>query len=244
MKITSIVAAGLMVAVLVVPVGVRAGISPVVLPIDGYFERQQLIEFGTKVDAAFHQTHRDVFPNGPYPNQYTGYHAGVDVEYHAAEDLAKAVPVRSIADGTVVYKGPVSGYGGLIIVRHEKPEAITSLYGHLRLADSPVQVGQAVTAGQTLAMLGDQFSADTSGARKHLHFGIHRGPSVDLNGYEQSLAALQAGWYNPNDWLRAHLTTAVSTATPAVTPSPTSTDQPKHRSLIQKVFNFFARLFS
>ncbi len=189
----------------VTPTPTPTPVTGVALPIDGFFARQKLIGFGTDVTERFRADHRDLLPaaTAQYPKFY-GYHAAVDVEYSSPADANKPVPVRAVADGTVVYKGSVAGYGGLMIIRHERPESVTSLYGHVRLSDAPVKVGDAVTAGQTIAYLGQGFSADTSGERKHLHFGIHKGPSIDLQGYEQSMATLNTGWYDPDSWLHAH----------------------------------------
>ncbi len=175
----------------------------VALPVDGFFDRQTLNRFGTQVTEEFRAAHRDLFPaaTSEYPKFY-GYHAAADAEYSAPSEASTQAPVRAIAPGTVVYKDSVTGYGGLIIVRHEQPERITSLYGHVRLSDSPVNVGDQVTTGQVIAYLGAPFSAETSGERKHLHFGIHKGSETDLQGYEPNESALNAGWYDPNAWLR------------------------------------------
>lgn len=175
----------------------------VAVPIDGFFDRQTLNRFGTQVTEEFRAAHRDLFPaaTSEYPKFY-GYHAAADAEYSAPSEASTQAPVRAIAPGTVVYKDSVTGYGGLIIVRHETPERITSLYGHVRLSDSPVNVGDQVTTGQVIAYLGAPFSAETSGERKHLHFGIHKGSETDLQGYEPNESALNAGWYDPNAWLR------------------------------------------
>lgn len=199
----------------------------VVAPIDRYFERQNVKGFGLLVDAPFHERNRAIFPNNGLPNQFTGYHAGVDVEYTAPVDQTREVPVRAIADGQVVYVGDVAGYGGLIIVRHAAPEPITSLYGHVRLVGRQVNRGDAVKAGQALAFLGNQYSRETSGARRHLHFGIHKGVVVDVGGHEPSLAALNREWYNPNDWLERFGARPVQAAPPSPDPKPSLTPSPR-----------------
>lgn len=228
-----------LIGVLLLPLPATA-VATVTPPIDGYFERQGIKGFGTLADAAFHEQHRALFPNNGFANQFTGYHAGVDVEYTAPDDLNRDVPVRAITDGEVIYAGDVIGYGGVIVIRHQTPEAVTSLYGHIRLRDRQVNVGDRVTAGQTLAMLGAQFTAETSGARKHLHFAIHRGPNLSLAGHEQTVERLQAEWYNPNDWLARYL--------PTPQPSPTVQAQPPasppHRNLFQQFFDWLAKLFT
>ncbi|PIX12305.1 hypothetical protein COZ73_00470 [Candidatus Falkowbacteria bacterium CG_4_8_14_3_um_filter_36_11] len=49
------------------------------------------------------------------PERFQGYHIGVDVEYG---DATGTVPVMAIADGQVVFSGWVSGYGGIVIIKH------------------------------------------------------------------------------------------------------------------------------
>lgn len=199
--------------------------APVVLPVERYFENQTLKGFDVLVDRAYHERRRDLFPHNGLRNQFTGFHAGADVEFYSGQDARSEIPVRAIANGEVIYVGTVPGYGGLVVVRHHEPEVVTSLYGHVRLSDVRVRTGQRVTAGQTVAFLGKNFSAETSGARKHLHFGIHKGPALDFDGYEQTREHLRAEWYNPDDWLVRHgagrdprLTAATPTSDP--TPAP------------------------
>lgn len=202
----------------------RAAAAEVVLPVERYFERQTLKGFDVLVDRAYHERHRDLFPHNGFRNQFTGIHAGADVEFGSAADGRRDVPVKAVADGEIIYVGDVPGYGGLVIVRHHGPETVTSLYGHVRLRDAPVRSGQRVAAGQTIALLGKGFSAETSGARKHLHFGIHKGPALDVAGHEQTRERLLAEWYNPNDWLVRH--GAALSPRPAAAPAPSPSPEP------------------
>ncbi|MDQ2702098.1 MAG: peptidoglycan DD-metalloendopeptidase family protein [Pseudomonadota bacterium] len=84
----------------------------------------------------------------------------------------EGAPVRSAANGVVVYSGSgLVGYGELIIVKHD--EQWLSAYGHNR--KRLVEEGQAVTAGQQIAELGHSGSA-----RDMLHFEIrYNGKPVD-----------------------------------------------------------------
>ena len=85
-------------------------------------------------------------------------------------------PVRSAADGVVVYSGSgLVGYGELVIVKHS--EAWLSAYGHNRRR--LVNEGQNVKAGQQIAEMGH------SGAtRDMLHFEIrYNGKPVDPQEY-------------------------------------------------------------
>ena len=75
-------------------------------------------------------------------------------------------PVRSAADGSVVYSGNgLIGYGELVIVKHNS--SFLSAYGHNR--KRLVKEGDRVKAGQVIAEMG------SSGAnRDSLHFEVRR----------------------------------------------------------------------
>lgn len=127
------------------------------------------------------------------PDKFTGYHTAVDVEY---VDVSNEVPVRAVAPGEVTVARYASGYGGVVVVRHNiNGETIQSLYGHLDPDQLP-SVGNAVTAGEQIGVLGAGETAETDGARKHLHFGILKGSTVDIRGYVSSESDL-ANWYDP-----------------------------------------------
>ena len=128
------------------------------------------------------------------PERFTGYHAGVDVEYG---DVTADVPVRAIADGTVRYAGWVSGYGGVAIFLHHFAGADhTVLYGHLDPSRLP-RVGSALKRGEWFAYLGRAYSSQTDGERRHLHFSILQGSGIVFLGYAQSLSQLRATWLDP-----------------------------------------------
>jgi len=128
------------------------------------------------------------------PERFRGYHTGVDVEYTDKPDVD--IPVRSIAAGQVVQAGRAAGYGGVLVVSHKiGDETKLSLYGHLDPA-SLAKVGSEVSAGQQIGALGEGGSAETDGERKHLHFGIIKGQTVNLKGYIQNKQDL-IGWEDP-----------------------------------------------
>ncbi|MDP4000045.1 MAG: M23 family metallopeptidase [bacterium] len=239
---------GLLISLCVIPAPALA----VTVPVEDYLARQTLKGYGTVADDAYHERHREMFPHNRFQNQFTGIHAAVDVEFTEPFDLRRDVTVRAVADGTVIQVADVVGYGGLVVIRHTAPESVTSLYGHLRLRGIPVRVGQRVREGQRIGVLGSQFSAETSGARKHLHFGVHKGPAIDIAGHEQTRERLRAEWYNPNDWLRRHGAAALNPpATPAQVSSPPAAEAPqspepveeKETSWLGKLINWFKSLF-
>ncbi|MCB9881972.1 MAG: M23 family metallopeptidase [Planctomycetes bacterium] len=118
--------------------------------------------------------------------------------WHLAEDvwLKAGTDVRSIADGIVRYsafsptwtddRGHVHwNLGNVIVIEHalEPPidtmHAICSFYMHLA-SDRRVQVGDSVTRGQVIGRIGADRSEENGRYPVHLHFGIHRGPYVQL----------------------------------------------------------------
>lgn len=131
--------------------------------------------------------------------------------WHLAEDvwLPAGTEVRSIADGVVRYSafsptwtdetGRVHwNLGNVIVIEHaldpplEKESAVCSLYVHLA-SDRRVQVGERVTRGQVLGRIGADRSEENGRYPAHLHFGIHRGPYVQIPpSFERELRAAAA----------------------------------------------------
>ena len=70
------------------------------------------------------------------------------------------------------------------------------VYGHLRLSSITADTNSYVATGDTIGALGTHESVETDGERRHLHFGIHRGKSIDIRGYVSSQAELQ-DWEDP-----------------------------------------------
>jgi len=117
------------------------------------------------------------------PERFSGYHTGADFEILAGEESV-AVTVKAFCSGQVIYKQRVSGYGGVLIQQCTVDnQTATVLYGHLKLASIEVGVGGQLVAGEAIGELGQAGSYDTDGERKHLHFGIHRGSTVNVRGY-------------------------------------------------------------
>lgn len=160
-------------------------IPVLVPPVQGFFEGITLKKFGTYITPA----------NSPVqPERFTGYHAGVDAEFTDQPNVD--IPVLSVAPGTVELARWVSGYGGVMVIRHEISNlTFLALYGHLRLSSLPA-IGDTVGRGQQIAVLGQAGSNDTDGERKHLHFAVLKGQAVDLRGYVQTQGELSA-WYDP-----------------------------------------------
>ena len=93
---------------------------------------------------------------------------------HDGIDLAApaGTPVRTAAEGSVLFAGPQQGYGLLVIVEHA--HGLVTVYAHNR--DLRVRTGQNVREGQVIATVGE--SGKTSGP--HLHFEVRQdGAPVD-----------------------------------------------------------------
>jgi murein DD-endopeptidase MepM/ murein hydrolase activator NlpD len=117
------------------------------------------------------------------PERFTGFHTGADFEIFP-EELNTEVPVKAICSGTLKLKETASGYGGVAVQNCElNGEAITVVYGHLKLSGIAKRAGENLTAGETLGILGAGYSAETDGERKHLHLSIHKGASTNITGY-------------------------------------------------------------
>ncbi len=105
------------------------------------------------------------------------------VRHHEGVDLVapSKAPVRSIADGVVVFASRYGGYGNLVVVRHSGQ--MTSHYGHLDKFS--VRPGQHTKAGQILGEVG------TTGrvTGPHLHFEVRiDGKVQDPQKYIKGLA--------------------------------------------------------
>lgn len=135
------------------------------------------------------------------PERFSGYHTGTDVEY---QDVTVDVPVIAVADGTVVLSRTASGYGGVFIIEIDLDAGPstplgagkhTVLYGHIRPSSLP-QLGQKVTKGEPIGLLGTGYSAETSGERRHLHLSVLSDNRIDLLGYVQNKSELSL-WIDP-----------------------------------------------
>lgn len=130
------------------------------------------------------------------PEKFSGYHTGVDFETTEEEKFSD-IEVSTICDGPLETKEWASGYGGLAIQRCViDGEAVTVMYGHLSLASIDAEKGAQLKAGDTIGLLGQGYTSETDGERKHLHLGIHKGESIDILGYVFSRSSLSR-WIDP-----------------------------------------------
>jgi murein DD-endopeptidase MepM/ murein hydrolase activator NlpD len=135
------------------------------------------------------------------PERFTGYHTGVDFETYASETDA-VVPVYAICTGTLAIKEMARGYGGMAVQRCKiSGQDVTVVYGHIKLASVVTKVGDKLSAGEQLAILGKGYSTETAGERKHLHLGIHKGTVINTSGYVSTAAQL-SGWIDVEQLLK------------------------------------------
>ncbi len=85
-------------------------------------------------------------------------HSGVDIK------APMGTPVVAAAEGEVIYKGQLKGYGNILILRHS--EDLATVYAHLN--EIHASDHQHVRQGQTIGTVGN--SGQSEGA--HLHFEV------------------------------------------------------------------------
>ncbi|MDD3887874.1 MAG: M23 family metallopeptidase [Patescibacteria group bacterium] len=166
--------------------------SQFITPIQNFTTNQTKKTFGQFITAQ----------NSPVqPERFYGFHTGVDIEINS-DQINQDVPVLAVEDSEVVYLGFVAGYGGVIILQGQiDNQPATFLYGHIKLSSVSLSVGDQVARGQQIAVLGNEYSDETDGERKHLHFAIHKGSSIELRGYVSNQSELDS-WYNPNEIIK------------------------------------------
>jgi len=159
--------------------------STIVLPIDEYVARRRVKVFGQLVH-----------------DRFNGYHLGDDIEYTDA--TGTPIFVYALTNAKVRYLNPhVSGYGGVIVLQFTlHGQVMNALYGHLDLRKTALRVGSFVTHGQKIAMLGEGYSYQTDGERKHLHFSLYPGTMLRLQGYVSTKALLK-NWMDPLAFFKA-----------------------------------------
>jgi murein DD-endopeptidase MepM/ murein hydrolase activator NlpD len=127
------------------------------------------------------------------PERFSGFHTGVDFETFADEQSIDVV-VKTACAGPLVLKKYATGYGGVAVQSCKfENQDVTIIYGHLRLTSIQAVVGQQLSVGEQLGVLGKGYGTETDGERKHLHLGIHKGGAINILGYVQKQADL-AGW--------------------------------------------------
>ena len=104
-------------------------------------------------------------------------HEGLDIRCLQRDQRGEPTdPVLATADGTVAYistRPSLSNYGNYLVLRHQvEGLEIYSLYAHLREVRRDLKVGQAVKAGEQVAVMGRTANTreSISKDRAHVHF--------------------------------------------------------------------------
>lgn len=157
-------------------------------PISGAIARVTKKPFGIKISPS----------DSPIsPEKFAGYHTGVDFETTEAEQNI-AVPIYTICAGELLVKKQATGYGGVVVQACEiNKQAVTVVYGHLNLSSVSAKINQELKVGQQIGILGQGYSSETDGERKHLHLSIHLGQFVVLLGYVSQAERL-LDWLDPS----------------------------------------------
>ena len=134
------------------------------------------------------------------PEQFKGYHTGADLEINP-DELIIDIEVKALCDGNFLMAKVASGYGGVAVQNCVLDgQAVTVVYGHIRFESVTAKVGTVLKSGDLIAYLGNAYSSETDGERKHLHLAIHKGTSINILGYVQSKTEL-IGWLDPAKYL-------------------------------------------
>lgn len=135
------------------------------------------------------------------PEKFTGFHTGTDFEA-LADEADTNVPVKTICTGKLLRKEQARGYGGMLVQAcTQNNQPVTIIYGHLKLESVRAKIGDELQQGTTLGVLGKGYSTETSGERKHLHLGVHKGTQVVTNGYRPSKSDLK-DWLDVMDYIK------------------------------------------
>ena len=107
-------------------------------------------------------------------------HEGIDIRCLQRDRRGEPTdPVLAAADGTVAYisrRPSLSNYGNYLVLRHQVDGMeVYSLYAHLREVRGDLKPGQAVEAGEPVAVMGRTANTreSISKERAHLHFELN-----------------------------------------------------------------------
>lgn len=100
------------------------------------------------------------YRTNPFGGYSTEYHAGIDFKGNNGD------PVKSTAQGKVIFAGAKGGYGNCIIIEHK--DKLKTLYGHL--SKIKVLLNQEVVPGQIIGNIGS--TGRSTGP--HLHYEVHQ----------------------------------------------------------------------
>src|ERR1700754_2578353 len=100
------------------------------------------------------------YRSDPFDSESAELHPGIDFRGQ------KGDPVKTTADGKVIFTGRKGGYGNCIIIKHKND--FETLYGHLSRIN--VKEGQAVSTGDVIGKVGS--TGHSTG--NHLHYEVRK----------------------------------------------------------------------
>ena len=112
-----------------------------------------------------------------YANRWGSFHGGIDL----AAPLG--TPIHAVTDGVIKEAGPASGYGNW--VQLEADDGTITMYGHMSSSGVLVHAGQRVTAGDVIALVGNE--------------GFSTGPPVHFEVWKNGPPKIA-----PAPWLARH----------------------------------------
>lgn len=121
------------------------------------------------------------------------YHCGIDI-------TSSNTKVYAAASGTVVYKDSSGGNGNHVVISHNiNGTTVKTLYSHLSSFQGCPAVGQRVSKGAQIGVMGSTGKSDGA----HLHFAIYTGRSNNPDGYASSSGTNKishngCAFYNPS----------------------------------------------
>ena len=163
-------------------------------PVEKSFYKEERITkkpFGIKISPA---------DSPVQPERFSGYHTGADFEVFE-DEMDSDIEIHAICEGPRILSSRSTGYGGVVVQRCVyKGNDVTVVYGHLKFSSFLKTSDDILKKGQYIGILGEGFSEDTDGERKHLHLGVHKGVKINLLGYVQDESLLDM-WIDPVELL-------------------------------------------
>lgn len=108
----------------------------------------------------------------------SSFHEGLDIAAMQRDRQGRPLDeVMAVADGRVGYVNRIGGnsnYGIYVVLLHDDPALgeVYTLYAHLARAETSLQPGRKVRAGDVLGTMGNTASSGIPMVRAHLHFEI------------------------------------------------------------------------
>jgi len=165
----------------------RSSAADLNLPLDDALSRVTKKPFGIYITPK----------NSPVsPEKFTGWHTGADFEIFPGEEN-KDISVFAICAGKLLVKEFGRGYGGMLVQACDiNNQPVTVIYGHLKLESIELKIGDDLTVGSVIGILGRGYTSETDYERKHLHLGIHKGSMINTRGYVATESEL-SNWVDP-----------------------------------------------